>query len=889
MIHFRLGDRFRSALEGRGPASSRGEDLLAIADALGIEVDGVEISGGLLEDPVVPAVAALVEGLADLASGATLLARIPFADGSIELFLARRGDEVALSLVSLVPPARVLVRDLAVEFESLAAAARRCARDILDAVAPHRSEGPGAGSRRAASEAADRWARALALRRRGRGAGHSPGPSDPTTGGVGVAPDDPPRDPAARLAAALARLTRAAAPDPANDPERVTGRIDPRAGDPPVPGSDPERLEPRADDPPVPGSDSDRIEPRSADPSVSGSPPDRPALRSADPARRRTAAAAPAFGFDLRDDEGRLASWDGGPGLHALLAPGHVYVHGPDGEELLAVAGSPFLVLRDLSREAFRMLRAAGDGAPAATLPLGDAPPLEVDLAGGAVTVAGRTLRCPPEAVARAAFQAALDLAGTLLARNGRLAENPYLASLVAEARERLELCAERLGEERTGGLAPAPPAAPPRPTGAGRPLAQGSLRRVALRLAWRAFLPPLRGVARVGATAWFLTDEGVAGLDLHDGGLLPGLESRGRVFLSVAGIRSPLLLLDERGRLEGRHPRGGSAWVREDVSVRELALRYAKVPGGGRATRVAAPGVINRDIRPWGSRSGTAEPPGPLGVVLAEGRIVLGLALATGRTVFRLAPPGATRVSLAVAGPLAAAAADTGMVYALDASRGSMAWRVRLDHPAAAVAVSGDRLLVAGLGRDGVVLHGFEARTGARAFRVPVELSSVGALRPVRDGVVLAGAGPAGGEVLEVGREGEVRWRIGPFAGKAPALGAAGRTLYARGAEEVCRIEGGKRTWTAPTSGPGGPPVILREVVALPGERLVLLDAARGRELATTGLAGELPAADHLLGSPEGVLVVADREGAAVGLRLAGALAVIPGMRPPPFRFPGR
>jgi hypothetical protein len=944
LIRFRLGARFRAALESHGAAALR-EEVLGVEDALGIEVDGVEISGGVLEDPVVPALTALVEGLADLAIGAAPLARVPFADGSIELFLARRGEEAVLSLVSLTPPARVLVRDLAVEFAPLLDAARRCARDILDALEPDRSRRPGAEGRQPEAAVAERRARALAHRRRDRH-GTGPAPVARTTGETGRASAEPARDPADRLAEALARLTRArpaaghalatgTGAEGANPPPAIPGPAAEPPGDPAVirdalrtipdplqesPGAptairDARRAVPdplqESPGPPTAIRDARRAVPgplreppgspiviRNALPATPGPlrepgpAPGSAALGEAGnappPGRRPAAAHAPAFGFDLRDDEGRLSSWSGEPGFHALLVPGHVYVHGPDGEELLAVAGSPFLVLRELSREAFRLLRAAADGAPAAMLPLGGAPPLEVDLAGGAVSVAGRTLRCPPEAVARAAFQAALDLAGALLARNGRLAANPELASLIAESRERLALCAERLGEERAGGLAPAPPATPPRPAGAGLPLARGSLRRVALRLVWRSFLPPLRGMVRVGATAWFLTDEGVAGLDLHDGALVPGLESRGRVSLSAAGSRSPLLLLDGRGRLEGRHPRGAVAWMREDFPAGELALRYAKVlaPGGGRAGVARGAGeAITGDIP---LVSDTAPVGGPLGVVLAEGRIVLGLALATGRTVFRLAPPGATKVAVAVAGPLAAAVADTGMVYALDASRGSLAWRVRLEHPAAAVAVSGDRLVVAGLGRDGVILHGFEARTGIRAFRVPVEVSTVGTLRPTRDGVVLAAAGPGGGEVLAVDRAGELRWRIGPFAGKAPTLAAAGRTLYARGAEEVCRIEGGERIWTAATPGPGGPPVICRDVVALPGERLALLDAARGREVPATGLPGELPAADHVLGSPEGILVVADREGATVGLRLAGALAVLPGMRPPPVRFPG-
>lgn len=749
MIRFRLGDRFHAALAGSGAAALRFED------ALGIEVDGVEISGGVLEDPLIPAVAALASAVGDLASGLTRLAAVPFADGEIELLLARRGDEVALSLVSLARPSRVLVRDLSVDLAPLVEAARRCAGELLDALAV-------------------------------------------------AAPEARSREPAIRLAEAIERLSRSR------------------------PDSDDE----------------------------SAAPPCR-LLR-----RPPAASSAPALGFDLRDDVGRLTSPTGTSGLHALLAPGHVYVHGSDGEELLAVAGSPFLILREASEAAARLLRAARNGRPAATIPLGDGPSLEVDLAGGAVTVAGRTLRCPPEAVARATFEGALGLAGAILARNGQLAANPYLASLAEDARVRLALCRERLGEEPGGRTAPAPPAAPERPTTSGRPLAVGALRRVALRLAWRAYLPSVRSAVRVGDIAWLVTDEGVAALGFADGSHARPFESRGRMHLSAAGARSPLLLLDEQGRIEGLRPDGRVAWSRDgEPPVHELAPRYSKV------------------LRGHGS---------PTGVVLAEGRILLGLALETGRTVFRLAPPGASRIAVAVAGPLAAVAADTGMVYAADAATGDLAWRARLDEPAIAVAVTSGRVMVATSGKDGATLHGFDARSGARAFRLSPGLSTASALRPVPGGVVASGEGRDGGELLEIGVGGEVRWRIGWFAGKAPAIAASGRALFARGSQEVCRIEDGRRLWRAPTA-PGATPVICRGVVALPGDRLALLDATNGREISMTGVSGDLPAADHVLGSSQGILVVGDREGTVAGVRLAGALAVLAGTGTPRWRPEGR
>src|SRR5690606_12776190 len=54
--------------------------------------------------------------------------------GSIELIIARHGDAVSLSLVSLPRPARVVVRDLEVDLDALAAGAADCGAEILAGV-----------------------------------------------------------------------------------------------------------------------------------------------------------------------------------------------------------------------------------------------------------------------------------------------------------------------------------------------------------------------------------------------------------------------------------------------------------------------------------------------------------------------------------------------------------------------------------------------------------------------------------------------------------------------------------------------------------------------------------------------------------------------------------
>src|SRR5690606_13476144 len=95
-----------------------------------------------------------------------------------------------------------------------------------------------------------------------------------------------------------------------------------------------------------------------------------------------------------------------------------------------------------------------------------------------------------------------------------------------------------------------------------------------------------------------------------------------------------------------------------------------------------------------------------------------------------------------------------------------------------------------------------------------------------------VAGVGSAGGELLLVDRGGRLRWRARPLLGKsAPKLARSGGAIFARGSMGVSRIERGKVRWNVPC-GPGGPPAVVRGLVALPGERIALLDAVTGRSV---------------------------------------------------------
>lgn len=729
LIRFHFSDR---------PSAARSGSARALADdlygSLGIEVDGVDIARGRLEDRLVPATTALVEAVARLLEGAARTAAVPFDEGSIELLLARHGEAVTLSLVSLPRPARVLVRDLEVELCALAAAAGSCGRDLqtrLDAA-----------------------------------------------GDTGAA--------TMRLGQALRRLARA---------ELVPGDPLPAEG--------------------------------------------RPlSLRSRPPAGGTE---APALGFDLRDEDGRLGSYEGGDGLHALLAPGHVYLHAPDGEELCAVAGSPFLLLRDLADVGLRLLEAARDeNETAFRFPLGwDAPSIDVDLPGGALTVAGRTLRCPADALARSLFAGALDLGGALLARNPRLGHNPYLASLMEEARERLALCEQLAHPARA--QHPLDARAPlPRPTRDEPPLAPGALRRVSVRLAWQAQVGPIRRLHPVGGHLWALGRRDGTLLSLASGAVAATAHGS----IAVAGRKAPLLVADGAGTLSCVEPTGETRWVAA-LGVDEIAPRYLELPGGRAA-------------------------------VVGDGASLQLLDLGTGARHLALDPPAAARLLVASAGELVAAGADNGLLYGVDAASGEVAWRVPVDLPIERLAVLRDRLLVLGSSSAGTVLLGFAAATGEPLFRTELQVTPVSDLLAVPGGWVISGSGRPGGELVGIGVDGSVKWRARPNVGHdAPAVTRAGSALFARGDEGACRIERGKVRWNVPCS-VGGAPVLARGVLVLPGEELQLLDAASGRGLLVTGATSAVPPVDLLAPTPEGLLIAADREGDLAALRLAGALAVV-------------
>ncbi|ADO72385.1 PQQ-binding-like beta-propeller repeat protein [Stigmatella aurantiaca] len=119
MTRFRLGQRWK-----REPSAPP-------LDSIALELDGVNLLSGAVEEPLVEVVPALTRAAAALHSGKQGLAQVSLAEAGLELVLRRTGAEVDLCVVSLGRPARLLRPPVRVDLEELAEAARECGRSFL--------------------------------------------------------------------------------------------------------------------------------------------------------------------------------------------------------------------------------------------------------------------------------------------------------------------------------------------------------------------------------------------------------------------------------------------------------------------------------------------------------------------------------------------------------------------------------------------------------------------------------------------------------------------------------------------------------------------------------------------------------------------------------------
>lgn len=753
MIHIRTGGAWRhdprlTAALARAPASGR-EALRGVVDALAIEVEGVDITAGRAEGPLLETLEDLLRAVARVVGGASH-ATVAFADGGLELLVRRRDPAVLLTVVSVGRPSRVLARDVEVDLEQLAAAALDAAADLC---------------------------RELAA----------------------VAPGTPGAAGGARRLQAAARDLRRTAPAPVAD------------GPFPAPGAP--------------------------------SPPPRPARQA--PARDRSLSCR----YELfADEEGLLLAYEGGrPDLGSLLVPGRVTLLDPDGREVHALGGFPFLVLRDLSAFAGGVLDALrrGEGRHEGALARGrvGAVPLAVDLRAGTFTVGGDALPCGPLELVRALAAPALAFGRAARARNPRQAENAVLVDLEAAASDRLALAEELEGGDLARSDPPASPGRAAAPAPSHEPLGPGRLRRVGFRRAWRVDVgaPVNDGLHAAGRLLVAAGRDGLAAVDRHAGAVLWRTEGAELAFALPGAV-----LAVRAGRLTAHALRGGGArWTRP-------------LPGEPPTGAVA----LAR---------------GP--IVLADGGALTGLDPRTGRTLWRRPLPAASWAGLRAFGGIAAAAADTGLLYGVDAA-GRLAWRVRSPGPllGAPTAAAGACVVLAEVGA-GAALLAVDPASGVRLWEAPLDLSPSGPAVAWGRRVAVGGT-VAGDPVIAVLRPaGRVAWTVAPTLAGAPRPVAAGPLLAVRDAAgALAALDGdGRLRWTRPPpavpGAAGAPPAAAaRGLLLVGGEGVSCVDAATGE------LLGAVPEVAPIRLEVDGALHLAtlDADGVATGFALGRHLSVV-------------
>ena len=581
--------------------------------------------------------------------------------------------------------------------------------------------------------------------------------------------------------------------------------------------------------------------------------PGSPGISAPARARRtRRRPAAPSCGFEIADEEGLIAAYRGpGADLASLLVPGRVVLRGASGAEVFTIAGSPLLVLGDLAAAAGHLAAAALAAEPRfefAVAPAGRGAPLEirVDLSRGTIAAGGRPgVPAPPLALAQAFLEAALDFCAVVLARNPRQAGNPHLGELRDLAAERLAHLREAaagdlVGHGRTGVRARRAPAPPRAPLGPGR------IRRLRFHLAWQASVGPPAG---------------------------PGLLRRGDLLVALG--REALLGLDAgTGRPRWRAPGAEGAADLGELVLAAAGGRLAclEIQGGRERWRRPLQG-LGRGL-PWAFRLPGALCAVPVGPGLAA------VDLATGRVVWRFAPPAAESSWGSPFGAVSLLGADTGLVYGLDGS-GGLAWRLRAPGPLAAPPSTwaGDCLLVCRTERGGSLLA-VDPAVGRRRFEAPLDFSPCGPALPFAGRLAVPGLVAGDAVVAAFEADGAPAFTLAPsLEPGALALATWRGGLLAKGAGGTCAAfdRGGANRWTHAHESPHPPPgnlapITVRGVALVPSEGVEALDEETGR------LVGHVPgmAPARLLVGDDLSLHAVDAEGLVTAVRLLAHLSVV-------------
>jgi outer membrane protein assembly factor BamB len=324
----------------------------------------------------------------------------------------------------------------------------------------------------------------------------------------------------------------------------------------------------------------------------------------------------------------------------------------------------------------------------------------------------------------------------------------------------------------------------------------------------------------------------------------------------------------------------GRVAWRAAGASFAAVLPGAAIVARGERlaALAIRSGRILWERALPGGLPSGAVTlANGPL--ALAEPGAVTALDPASGRTLWRFAPPGVGRLAPAAHGGIVAAAADTGFLYGLDAA-GRLAWRVRAPGPLlyAPRFTAAGCLALAEAG-TGSVLLAVEPASGVRLWETALDLVPAGPPRPWGARIALGGT-VAGDPIVSVlQRGGAVAWTVAPPLAGAPVLAPAGPLLAVRdaGGGLIALGSDGAARWSrAAPPGQRAPaaaePASSRGALLVAGEGITCLDARNGEILgAIPGVAPVRLLVDEGLG-----IASLDADGIVNGFRLATHLSVV-------------
>ncbi|WP_044889126.1 PQQ-binding-like beta-propeller repeat protein [Myxococcus hansupus] len=540
-------------------------------------------------------------------------------------------------------------------------------------------------------------------------------------------------------------------------------------------------------------------------------PPDEAPARPA--TRRHEPTELPGFGFELRDagvPTGRGAARATAGLLAPLLAAGEVWLSLPGKSEAWKISGPPFLTVLELSRLAVELSRAVELGEPRFELaPAGVKTALLVDLKSGQAKV-GRTGTAFPLAgnvLAAALFHLGESLAAAFAEADRALVSNTYRVELAERCREGLSHLrgpvqppeAQRAARDKK-----------PRPgQGASRPLkVPGRLRRLRFAKLWEQ-----RGLPDAEESRLLLGRHGpvycapqlASAFSRKDGTLL----WKRAAALGVAASADGHAVAADIARVYGFTGRGGGArWLHD----------HDGIPLG--------PLLLRKD---------------GLLLTLSEDRTVVAFAEATGREIWRLAPPRTQRSWLATQGHRALVGTDSGYLYGLDLEDGQVRYRMRAPMPFHGAPVAWGRRFLAMLGRGSHwALLLADAHTGESIWTCEPDLSHLSAPLPVGSRVFIAGERDREGMLLCLDGKGRRLWERplnlgpGPYA-LAPLPRAVVVTSASGAATRVAAS--GTVDWRV---GVSGEPLIsalpahtARDVTLIPGEKVRAVDPRGGQVLA--------------------------------------------------------